>query len=144
MQKEYHEWEKIRKKMSASVCNRVTNDWNIQQLAAKINQSARTERKGTNTIDSPPTSAPLLSFFIQDPWALCQLGILRTHSKKAKERGLFKTRTHSLTVSCFSLHFPREEGFLVAAVSLHLRRGGGGWRRWVGWREGRAPKLPFM
>lgn len=73
--------------------------------------------KGTNTIDSPPTSAPLLSFSIQGPWARCQLWILRTHSKNSKERDLFKTRIHSLTVSCFSLHFPCEEGLLVAVFS---------------------------
>lgn len=100
----------------------------FSKLAAKINWSAKTERKGTNTIDSPPTSAPLLSFSIQDPWALCQLRILRSHSKKAKERDLFKIRTHSFPVSCFSLHFPHEDRFWIAVFTVFEERweGGGG------------------
>lgn len=107
----------------------------FSKLAAKINWSAKTERKGTNTIDSPPTSAPLLSFSIQDPWALCQLRILRTHSKKAKERDLFKIRTHSLLVSCFSLHFPHEDRFWIAVFNVFEEwwEGGGGGRQRVVW-----------
>lgn len=107
----------------------------FSKLAAKINWSAKTERKGTNTIDSPPTSAPLLSFSIQDPWALCQLRILRTHSKKAKERDLFKIRTHSLLVSCFSLHFPHEDRFWIAVFNVFEEwwEGGGSGRQGVVW-----------
>lgn len=38
------------------------------------------------TLVLPPNWAPLLSFSIQDPRALCQLGILRTHSKENPKR----------------------------------------------------------
>lgn len=70
------------------------NAWNVQQLAAKIDLIAKSERKRTSIIEHPHHAhsfsplhwAPLLSFSIQDPWALCQLGILRTHSKETPQK----------------------------------------------------------
>lgn len=113
----------------ASIFNWGIRVWDIQRLAAKINQSARTERKGTNTIDGPPTSAPLLSFSIQGPWARCQLWILRTHSKKSKERTCLKLES---ILSQF-LVFPyishvKKDFWLLFSLTSRLRGGRG--RKW--------------
>lgn len=104
--------------------------------------------KGEAGIDSPPTSAPLLSFSIQDPWARCQHGILRTHSEKSRRKGTF-VKSGAVLSRClvFSSHFPREmvfsspaseensEGFPeLPFIQRFLSDWGGGSGGWGGFR----------
>ena len=81
--------ENHKRQSGSSVHGRAISDWNIQRVAAKINQSTRAERKGTNTIDSPPTSAPLLSLLLHPgPTGPLPTWNLKNSFKESQRKGL--------------------------------------------------------
>lgn len=78
-----------------SVCLQSDYKWLEYSTGYKDQLECQGWKEGNKHNSRPPYLSLSFILSIQGPWALCQVRILRTHSKKAKERDLFKSRTHS-------------------------------------------------